>query len=87
MVTKKNASATSDAKTMTLDVPRDGADDFYRSLTWNDKGNVWLVIDPYSSVTPRGVLDGTLSGLLIDTNIRRLDLKAGRIIQLHAFSQ
>jgi hypothetical protein len=87
MVTKKNASATSDAKTVTFDVSRDGADEFYRSRTWDDKGTIWLVIDPYGSVNPRGVLEGTLSDLLIDTNIRRLDLKAGKIIQLHAFSQ
>jgi hypothetical protein len=44
MATKKNASATSDAKTVTFDVSRDGADEFYRSRAWDDKGNVWLVI-------------------------------------------
>ncbi|WP_216812753.1 hypothetical protein [Weissella cibaria] len=54
---------------------------------WGDKGNVWLVIDPYGFVNPRGVLEKTLSDLLIDTNIQRLDVKAVKIIQLHSFSK
>ena len=45
------------------------------------------MIDPYGFVNPRGVLEKTLSDLLIDTNIQRLDVKAVKIIQLHSFSK
>jgi hypothetical protein len=86
MVTKKNTEATETA-TVVFDVVRGSSgEEVYRTRTWNAKGTTWLVIDPYGSVQKRPVLEGTLSDLLIDTNVRRIDPKAGRIIQLHAFS-
>ena len=87
MARKKNAAATIEQQTVEFSVARDGDDEFYRRRVWSQEGTRYLVIDPYSAVIARDVIEGTLSDLLIDTNVRHMDLSAAEVIQFHAFSQ
>ncbi|MBJ7688868.1 hypothetical protein HAU32_07760 [Weissella confusa] len=87
MARKKSVAATIEQQTVEFSVARDGGDGFYRRRVWSQEGTRYLVIDSYSAVTARDVIEGALSDLLIDTNIRHMDLRAAEVLQFHAFSQ
>lgn len=86
MARKKNTAATIEPQTVEFSVAHDGQDEFYRRRVWSREGTRYLVIDPYSAVAARNVIESTLSDLLIDTNIRYMDLSAAAVTHFHAFS-